>query len=43
MIEKAIEIAKIYGYIHLTVISAIGTREYYCKYGFEDGDLYHVL
>jgi len=42
LIEKAVEIAKENGYTRLAVISAIGTREYYRKRGFEDGDLYQV-
>lgn len=37
---RAIEIAKEKGYAKLQVISAIGTREYYRKLGFQDGELY---
>jgi elongator complex protein 3 len=40
LIERAIEIAREHGYRRLAVISAIGTREYYRKRGFEDGSLY---
>ena len=42
LIERAVEIASARGYDHLAVISAIGTREYYRKRGFEDGDLYQI-
>jgi elongator complex protein 3 len=40
LIERAVEIARGRGYARLAVISAIGTREYYRKRGFEDGVLY---
>ncbi len=40
LIEHAVSIAKARGYHKLAVISAIGTREYYRKRGFVDGDLY---
>ncbi len=40
LIKKAREIAREHGYQQLAVISAIGTREYYRKKGFTDGDLY---
>lgn len=40
LIERAVEIAKERGYQRLAVISAIGTREYYRKRGFADGELY---
>lgn len=42
LIERAVEIARERGYARLAVISAIGTREYYRKRGFEDGALYQV-
>ncbi|MFN8421422.1 MAG: GNAT family N-acetyltransferase [Anaerolineae bacterium] len=40
LIERAAEIARERGYGKLSVISAVGTREYYRKRGFEDGTLY---
>ncbi|GIK66357.1 MAG: hypothetical protein BroJett018_41510 [Chloroflexota bacterium] len=40
LIERAVEIAHERGYQRLAVISAIGTREYYRKRGFADGQLY---
>ncbi len=40
LIERAAEIARERGYARLAVISAIGTRAYYRKRGFEDGALY---
>ncbi len=40
LIKKAQEIAKAAGYKKLSVISGIGTREYYRKLGFSDGRLY---
>lgn len=42
LIERAIAIAKETGYTRLAVISAIGTRDYYRKRGFNDGVLYQV-
>jgi elongator complex protein 3 len=42
LIEYAAAIARERGYTRLAVISAIGTREYYRKRGFEDGPLYQV-
>jgi elongator complex protein 3 len=42
LIERATEIVQQRGYKHLAVISAIGTREYYRKRGFEDGKLYQI-
>lgn len=42
LIERAAEIAAARGYKHLTVISAVGTRTYYRKRGFEDGRLYQI-
>lgn len=43
LIKKAKELSKNAGYKKLSVISAIGTREYYRKKGFMDGDLYQYL
>jgi elongator complex protein 3 len=40
LIERAAEIARARGYAKLAVISAIGTRGYYRKRGFVDGELY---
>jgi elongator complex protein 3 len=40
LIERATEIARARGFKRLAVISAVGTREYYRKRGFEDGILY---
>ena len=40
LIERSEEISKSNGFKKLSVISAIGTREYYRKRGFEDGELY---
>jgi elongator complex protein 3 len=42
LIERAAQIACERGYSRLAVISAIGTRGYYRKRGFEDGQLYQV-
>ncbi|MBA3875058.1 MAG: GNAT family N-acetyltransferase, partial [Anaerolineae bacterium] len=42
LIERAVELAREHGYSRLAVISAIGTREYYRKRGFVDGQLYQV-
>lgn len=42
LIERAVAIAREQGYRRLAVISAIGTRAYYRKRGFEDGRLYQV-
>lgn len=42
LIEKACELAKDQGRRDIKVISAVGTRDYYSKLGFEDGDLYQV-
>ena len=42
LIEKAAEIARSKGYQKLTVISAVGTREYYAARGFELGELFMV-
>jgi elongator complex protein 3 len=40
LIEHAMQIARGAGYKRIAVISAIGTREYYRKLGFELGELY---
>ena len=40
LIERAAALAKARGYQRLAVISAVGTRGYYRKRGFEDGILY---
>lgn len=42
LIERAVEITRERGYERLAVISAIGTREYYRKRGFVDGNLYQA-
>ena len=42
LLEKAAELASAKGYRRLAVIAAVGTREYYHKRGFEQGDLYMV-
>ena len=43
LIERAVAIAAERGYRRLAVISAIGTREYYRRRGFVDGELYQQL
>jgi elongator complex protein 3 len=40
LIERAVEIASQRGYRQLAVISSVGTRAYYRKRGFRDGQLY---
>lgn len=40
LIEEAISIAAASGFSNLAVISSIGTRPYYRRLGFRDGDLY---
>lgn len=40
LLERAAEIARGRGYARLAVISAVGTRDYYRKRGFTDGELY---
>jgi elongator complex protein 3 len=42
LIQKAEEITRTRGFHHLAVISAIGTRNYYLRQGFDLGDLYMV-
>lgn len=43
LIVKAAQISKKAGFSSMAVISAIGTREYYRKRGFTDGELYQFL
>jgi elongator complex protein 3 len=43
LIKKAKQFSQEAGYKKLNVISAIGTKEYYRKKGFTDGDLYQYL
>lgn len=43
LIERAAQLAQRAGYQKLAVISAIGTKEYYRKRGFVDGELYQFL
>jgi elongator complex protein 3 len=40
LLDEAARISAREGYAHLSVISAVGTREYYRARGFEDGVLY---
>jgi elongator complex protein 3 len=42
LIERAVDIAREAGYARLAVISAVGTRGYYRKRGFDDGRLFQV-
>ncbi|MGD9129186.1 MAG: tRNA uridine(34) 5-carboxymethylaminomethyl modification radical SAM/GNAT enzyme Elp3 [Candidatus Woesebacteria bacterium] len=42
LIVRAKQIARKAGYKKLAVISAIGTKEYYRKRGFKDGELYQL-
>jgi elongator complex protein 3 len=42
LIERAAEIAAERGYARLAVISSVGTRAYYRKRGFVDGELYQL-
>jgi elongator complex protein 3 len=43
LIDEARRIAREHGYRRLAVIAAIGTRGYYRRQGFEDGELYLVM
>ncbi len=43
LITRAVELASARGYRRLAVISAVGTRAYYRKRGFVDGDQYQFL
>ena len=40
LIQKAMEMSRAAGYSRIAVISAVGTRKYYEKHGFEKTDLY---
>lgn len=40
LVEKAIDMSRAAGYSHIAVISAIGTRQYYARHGFELDGLY---
>lgn len=40
LVERACQIARAEGYGCINVISSVGTRNYYRKLGFEDGELY---
>lgn len=42
LMEKACELAADQGRREIKVISAVGTRDYYSRLGFEEGDLYQV-
>ena len=42
LVERACDIARDAGFTHMNVISAIGTREYYRRLGFEDNGLYQT-
>jgi elongator complex protein 3 len=43
LIEAARDEAKARGFVGLSVISSVGTREYYRRLGFEDGALYQHI
>ena len=43
LVERAAEIAHEAGFERLAVISSVGTRNWYRKLGFEDGELYQHL
>ena len=43
LIKRAIDIARAKNFENLAVISAVGTREYYRKRGFQDGELYQIM
>jgi elongator complex protein 3 len=42
LLREAVERARAAGYDRLAVISAIGTRHYYLKHGFQRGELYLI-
>ena len=42
LVERACAIAREAGFGHVNVISSVGTRDYYRKLGFADGDLYQT-
>lgn len=41
LVARALELAESHQFEQVAVISAVGTREYYEKLGFTQGDLYH--
>ena len=43
LIDEAARVAAKAGFDHLAVISSVGTREYYRRLGFADGELYQHL
>ena len=43
LISRAAEISSAAGYSELAVISSVGTREYYRRLGFTDGDMYQSM
>jgi elongator complex protein 3 len=43
LVDKAKEMARAAGYGRMAVISAIGTREYYGRHGFEIDGLYMTV
>jgi elongator complex protein 3 len=42
LVERAARLARDAGYPRLAVISAVGTRDWYRRRGFADGDLYQI-
>lgn len=40
LIQKALDVAHVAGYVRIAIIAAIGTRPYYRRHGFELGELY---
>jgi elongator complex protein 3 len=42
LLARAAELARAAGFARLAVISAVGTREYYRRRGFRDGELYQI-
>ncbi|NDJ52003.1 MAG: tRNA uridine(34) 5-carboxymethylaminomethyl modification radical SAM/GNAT enzyme Elp3 [Chloroflexi bacterium] len=40
LVEASLDMAREAGFAHISVISAVGTRAYYRRHGFERGDLY---
>jgi elongator complex protein 3 len=42
LLEEAEELARSYGYQHIAVIAAVGTRQYYLERGYERGQYYLV-
>ncbi len=43
LIQYAEKVARLHGFKKLAVISAIGTRQYYLKQGFHQGNLYQIM